>query len=287
MVGRPFTGEGGSFLGTDYLGQDVWSRVLYGGQSVLITAVLATALGVVIGGLLGGVTAAYAGGWLEEILMRTNDVFLALPQILVTLLVLSAVHEPAAWIIVLLVGLTHVPRVARVARGGVALPYVTQDFVLSAEALGESRARIVIAELGPNLVVPMLAETGLRLTYSIGMVAAIGFLGFSSDVGAADWGADDQREPVGAAGPALGGAGPPGADHRPVHHRDQPDRRRTRQPGREGSRMSTVDAAAAAADEAAVAQTVGLRVELTRSGIDVVDDLNLDLYPGHILGAGR
>lgn len=185
VVGRPFTTQG-SFLGTDYLGQDVWSRVLYGGQSVLVTAVLATALGVVIGGLLG-VTAAYVGGWLDEILMRTNDVFLALPQILVTLLVLSAVDQPAAWIIVLLVGLTHAPRVARVARG-VALPYVTQDFVLAAESLGESRARIVVAELGPNLVVPMLAETGLRLTYSIGMVAAIGFLGFSSDVGAADWG---------------------------------------------------------------------------------------------------
>lgn len=185
IVGRPYTMEG-SFLGTDYLGQDVWSRVLYGGRSILITALLATILGVGLGALVG-VVAAYAGGWLDEALMRTNDVFLALPQILVTLLVLSAVQDPQTWVIVLLVGLTQVPRVARVARG-VALPYVSQDFITAAEALGEPRWRIVLTELRPNVAVPLLAEAGLRLTYSIGMVAAIGFLGFTTNAGAADWG---------------------------------------------------------------------------------------------------
>lgn len=185
IVGRPYTTDGGP-LGTDYLGQDVLSRVMYGGRSVLITAVLATILGVGLGALIG-VVAAYAGGWLDEVLMRTNDVFLALPQILVTLLVLTAVPEPNMWIIVVLVGLTHVPRVARVARG-VALPYVSQDFIVAAEALGEPRWRIVLTELRPNVAVPLFAEAGLRLTYSIGMVAAIGFLGFTTNPGAADWG---------------------------------------------------------------------------------------------------
>ncbi|KAB1654050.1 ABC transporter permease [Pseudoclavibacter chungangensis] len=185
IVGRPYTSEGGP-LGTDYLGQDVLSRVLYGGRSILLTAVLATLLGVVVGALWG-VVAAYSGGWLDEVLMRTNDVFLALPQILVTLLVLSAVPEPNMWIIVALVGFTHISRVARVARG-VALPIVSQDFVVAAEALGEPRWRIVLTELRPNVTVPLLAEAGLRLTYSIGMVAAIGFLGFTTDASAADWG---------------------------------------------------------------------------------------------------
>lgn len=185
IVGKPFTHEG-SFLGTDYLGQDVWSRLLFGGRSVLVNAVLATLLGVAIG-VLVGVLAAYVGGWFDEVVMRLNDVFLAIPQILVALLVLSAVSEPAWWMIVLIVGVAHAPRVARVARG-VALTYVDRDFVAAAEAMGEPRWRIVVAELGPNLSVPLLAEAGLRLTYSIGMVAAIGFLGFSADPGAADWG---------------------------------------------------------------------------------------------------
>lgn len=185
IVGRPFTSEGG-ILGTDYLGQDVLARVLHGGRTILLVSLLATVLGVVVGAVYG-VLAAYLGGWVDELLMRANDVMLALPQILVALLVLTAVKNPDWWVVVLFVGLTHAPRVARVARG-VALQYVHQDFVAAAEAMGEKRWRIVGAELGPNLVVPLLAEAGLRLTYSIGMVAAIGFLGFASDPGAADWG---------------------------------------------------------------------------------------------------
>ncbi len=185
IVGRPFTRQG-SFLGTDYLGQDVLSRVLHGGRAILVTSVLATVLGVLVG-VVYGVLAAYAGGWADELLMRANDVLLAFPQILVALLVLSAVKQPAWWVIVLFVGLAHFPRVARVARG-VALTYVHQDFVGAAEAIGEKRWRIVATELGPNLTVPLLAEAGLRLTYSIGLIAGIGFLGFASDPGAADWG---------------------------------------------------------------------------------------------------
>lgn len=185
IVGKPFTTEG-SFLGTDYLGQDVLTRVLDGGQSVLIIALLSAVLGVGLGVIIG-VIAAYAGGWFDEILMRANDILLAFPQILIALVVLSAVDEPEWWMIVLIVGIAHAPRVARVARG-VALTYVNQDFVTAAEAIGESRLRVAFAELGPNLAVPLLAEAALRLTYSIGMVAGIAFLGFATDPSAADWG---------------------------------------------------------------------------------------------------
>lgn len=185
IVGKPFTGEG-AFLGTDYLGQDVLSRVLFGGRSVLLISVLATVLGVGVG-VVAGVVAAYVGGWVDELVMRSGDVLLAFPQILLALVVLSAVDQPTWWMIVLLVAVAHIPRVARVARG-VSLAFVTKDFVAAAEAMGESRTRILTHELGPNLVVPMLAEAGLRLTYSIGMVAGIAFLGFSTDPGAADWG---------------------------------------------------------------------------------------------------
>jgi peptide/nickel transport system permease protein len=184
IVGRPYTREG-SWLGTDYLGHDVWSRVLYGGLAILIIAVLATALGMALG-IIIGVVAAYWGGWLDEAIMRLN-VALAFPQILLVLLVLTAVDQPAWWMIVLLVGASHAPRVARLARG-VALGLVSRDYVAAAEALGESRLRVILAEVLPNMSAPLLAEAGLRLTYSIGLVAGIGFLGFATNPSAADWG---------------------------------------------------------------------------------------------------
>ncbi|MDN5853648.1 MAG: ABC transporter permease [Actinomycetia bacterium] len=185
IVGKPFA-DAGTFLGTDYLGQDVWSRILEGGRSILAVSFLAMLLGMTLG-ILIGLIAAYVGGWVDDALMRLNDVALAFPQILLALLVLSAVDQPKWWMIVLLVGVSHAPRVARLARG-VALGLVTRDYVASAEALGESRMRVMLAEVLPNMNAPLLAEAGLRLTYSIGMVAGIGFLGFSTDPGAADWG---------------------------------------------------------------------------------------------------
>lgn len=184
VVGTPFATSG--LLGTDYLGQDVWSRLLYGGKTVLLIAVLGTIFGMVFGVLIG-VVAAYSGGWWDEVIMRLNDVLLAFPQVLLALVVLTAVNRPRAWIIVVLVGVSHAPRVARLARG-VALGIVSRDFVYAAEALGEKRSRVIVAEVLPNMNAPLLAEAGLRLTYSIGLVAGLGFLGFSTDSNAANWG---------------------------------------------------------------------------------------------------
>jgi peptide/nickel transport system permease protein len=183
-AGPPYSKKG--VFGTDYLGQDVLSRLMHGGQSVLVISVLATALGMVLG-ILIGVVAAYSGGWWDEVIMRLNDVLLAFPQILLALVVLTALQNPASWVIVVLVGASHAPRVARVARG-VALGIVSRDFVVAAEALGERRSRVILAEVLPNMTGPLLAEAGLRLTYSIGIVAALGFLGFAADPGAANWG---------------------------------------------------------------------------------------------------
>jgi peptide/nickel transport system permease protein len=151
-----------------------------------VISVLATVLGMVLG-ILIGVVAAYSGGWWDEVIMRLNDVLLAFPQILLALVVLTALEDPSDWLVIVLVGASHAPRVARVARG-VALGIVSRDFVVAAEALGERRSRVILAEVLPNMTGPLLAEAGLRLTYSIGLVAALGFLGFASDPGAANWG---------------------------------------------------------------------------------------------------
>ena len=153
-AGPPYSKDG--VFGTDYIGQDVLSRVMHGGQEVLTISVLATVLGMV-GGILIGVVAAYAGGWWDEIIMRLNDVLLAFPQILLSLVVLTALQNPSAWVIILLVAAGHAPRVARVARG-VALGIVTRDFVVAAEALGEKRSRVIVAEVLPNMTGPLLGR---------------------------------------------------------------------------------------------------------------------------------
>jgi peptide/nickel transport system permease protein len=174
-----------AIFGADQLGRDVFSRFLDGGRSVLGLAVAATAVGLILG-LVVGLTAAYAGGVVDETLMRIADVFLAFPQIVFALLLVSA-FGPKLWLLVLTVGIGHAPRVARVMRGA-ALQVVERDFVKAAEAVGESRWRILFSELLPNVTSPLLVETGLRLTYSIGLVAGLSFLGFGLQPPHADWG---------------------------------------------------------------------------------------------------
>jgi len=126
-VGAPNSGPGGkAVLGTDYLGQDVLSRVLYGGRSILVMAVIATALGLVVGVLIG-LVAAYSRNAVDDVLMRGMDVIMALPQIMLAL-VAVAVVGPHAWVIVAAIALTTAPRIARVARGA-AQPIVERDFI--------------------------------------------------------------------------------------------------------------------------------------------------------------
>jgi peptide/nickel transport system permease protein len=186
FVGVPNSGPGGeAAFGTDALGRDVLSRFLYGGRTVLWLAAASTLLGMVVG-VVVGLIAAYSRNWLDDVLMRGNDVLLAFPQIIFVLLAVSAVG-PKLWLIVLTVGLTHAPRVARVMRGA-ALEVVERDFVKSAEVVGERRWRIVFGEVLPNVTSPLLVELGLRMTYSIGLVAGISFLGFGLQPPTADWG---------------------------------------------------------------------------------------------------
>ena len=174
-----------ALFGTDHIGQDVWSRFLWGGREILVMAALATALGLVTGTAVG-LTAAYSRGSIDDTLMRAMDVILAFPQIMLALVVIATVG-PKAWLMVLAVGLTTMPRVARVTRGA-AQPVVERDFVAAAEALGLPRARILLREVLPNIMSPLLVEANLRLTYAIGLIASLAFLGFTPNPNGADWG---------------------------------------------------------------------------------------------------
>jgi peptide/nickel transport system permease protein len=186
FVGLPNTGPtAAARFGTDHIGQDVWSRFLLGGSEILILATLATLLGLALGATLG-MLAAYSRGRWDDVIMRSMDVILAFPQIMLVLVAISTVG-PSGWLIVLAVGLTTMPRVARVTRGA-SQPIVEKDFVAAVEALGVSRFRILFGEVWPNILSPLMVEASLRLTYAIGVIASLAFLGFASNLNAPDWG---------------------------------------------------------------------------------------------------
>jgi peptide/nickel transport system permease protein len=186
FIGVPNTGPSSDALfGTDALGRDVWSRFLNGGRSVLWMSAAATLLGVGLGVVIG-LVAAYSRNWVDDVLMRASDVVLAFPQIILALLAVTAIG-PKLWLIVLVVAIGHVPRVARVIRGA-SQEVVERDFVKAAEAVGEKRSRIVLGELLPNVTSPLLVELGLRMTFSIALIAGVSFLGFGLQPPASDWG---------------------------------------------------------------------------------------------------
>jgi peptide/nickel transport system permease protein len=186
IVGLPAQGPSGAFpLGTDALGRDVLSRVLWGGRGIVWMAFLATALGVFVGAALG-MLAGYSRSWLDDALMRTMDVVLAFPQIILVLLFVSMLGTKL-WLVAVLIAASWVPQVARVARG-VTSEIVEREYIQAAEAIKVPARRILWKEVLPNIITPLAVEFGLRLTWSIALVAAISFLGFGIQPPNADWG---------------------------------------------------------------------------------------------------
>jgi peptide/nickel transport system permease protein len=186
LVTVAFGKPSGQFpLGGDFLGRDVLSRLLNGGWLLLVMAVCATALGVA-GGAVAGVSAAYLRGLSDGIIMRAVDAILSFPQLVFALLLLSLLG-PKLWLIVIAVGVSHAPQVARVLRSA-ALDVSERDFVKAAELQGMRPARIMLKEITPNLVSPLMVEAGLRLTYSIVIMSGLAFLGFGPPPPAANWG---------------------------------------------------------------------------------------------------
>ncbi|MGC3022597.1 ABC transporter permease [Brevibacterium sp. FAM 24630] len=183
FVTKPFSPYG--LFGSDNLGRDVLSRFLAGGLTLIVYGVLATVLGMVVGAIIG-MLAAYVGGRFDAVIMRLNDVILAIPQLVFALLAIT-VLGPQGWVLVTVIGLTHAPRIARVARSA-TLGVITEDYIKAAEMYAMPRWKVLIRELLPNITGPLSVEAGLRLTYSIGYIASLSFLGLGLQPPAADWG---------------------------------------------------------------------------------------------------
>ncbi|MBF8730113.1 MULTISPECIES: ABC transporter permease [Pseudomonas] len=186
VVGEGFAPWGGQFLlGTDNLGRDMFSRLVYGARNTLGIAFLTTALAFAVGGFCG-LVAAIKGGWIDQGLSRLVDILMAIPQLIFALLILSVVGTTATSL-VLVIALLDATRVFRLARA-VAMTVVVQDFVEAARLRGEGLWWLVSREVLPNAAAPLIAEFGLRFCFVFLFISALSFLGLGIQPPTADWG---------------------------------------------------------------------------------------------------
>lgn len=186
LVGTPYAPPGpGAWLGYDYLGRDVWSRLLAGGLSVFWMSIAASVIALVLGTAIGMVS-AFRKGWLDHGIVWSTDVLFAFPDLILVLLIVTMLGR-APWLIVLLVALAFLPGVIRLSRG-VALGIVEQEYVDSARMMGFSPVHILLRDVLPNMVTPLLVQFGVMLTWAIAMLSGLSFLGYGVAPPAADWG---------------------------------------------------------------------------------------------------
>ncbi|NIE75233.1 ABC transporter permease [Pantoea sp. Tr-811] len=186
VVGEGFAPWSPQFLlGTDNLGRDTFSRLLYGARNTLGIAFLTTSLAFLLGGLCG-LVAALKGGWVDQGLSRLVDILMAIPQLIFALLILSVVGTTATSL-VLVIALLDATRVFRLSRA-VAMTVVVQDYVEAARLRGEGLWWLVTREVLPNAAAPLIAEFGLRFCFVFLFISALSFLGLGIQPPTADWG---------------------------------------------------------------------------------------------------
>jgi len=173
------------WLGTDNLGRDLLTRLLYGARITLFIAALATALSFTLGASLG-FTAAVIGGWFDEFLSRFIDLIMSIPTLIFALVVLSVLPSDTA-ILILVMGILDSTRVFRISRA-VAVDINVMDFVEAAKLRGEGKLWIIFREILPNALSPLVAELGLRFIFAILFLSALSFLGLGVQPPASDWG---------------------------------------------------------------------------------------------------
>lgn len=172
-------------LGTDQLGRDVLSRVLYGGQSVILLPVGAVTLAFGLGGPLG-LLAGYRGGRLDQLVSRAADILMSIPPLLLVMVLIIALGT-SDLVLIVTTGIWFAPRIVRIVRAATA-SVCTRDYVLAARVRGESTAGILWHEVTPNITGTLLAELALRLNYAIIFITTLNFLGLGVQPPSSDWG---------------------------------------------------------------------------------------------------
>ncbi|SIS84967.1 ABC transporter permease [Paracoccus saliphilus] len=187
IVGAQFEPWGGAFpLGTDTLGRDMLSRLIWGARNTVGLALATTVLAFAIGAV-GGLVAAAIGGWTDLALSRLVDVLMAVPSLILTLLALSALG-PGLLNLVLVIAILDSTRVFRLARA-TAMNVMVMDYVEAARLRGEGTWWVIRREVLPNISAPLIAEFGLRFCFVFLIISALSFLGLGLPPPMADWGA--------------------------------------------------------------------------------------------------
>ena len=186
IVGKKYLQWSGEFLlGTDNLGRDMLTRIIYGARNTVGVALVTTVYAFLLGGALG-IIAAVVGGWTDQLLSRIVDVFMAIPALIFAMLLLS-IFGTSILSLVLIIGLLDATRVFRIARA-VSLNVVVMDYVEAARLRGEKLPWIVVREILPNISAPMAAEFGIRFCFVFLTISALSFLGLGIQPPTADWG---------------------------------------------------------------------------------------------------
>jgi len=172
-------------FGTDQIGRDIFSRLIYGARNTVGIAVATTALAFIIGGILG-LAAAIARGWLDQLLSRAVDVLMAIPSLIFALVLLSIFGSTVTNLIIIIAVLDST-RVFRLTRA-VSINVVVMDYVEAARLRGEGLVWIMRREILPNIMPPLIAEFGLRFCFVFLTIAALSFLGVGIQPPTADWG---------------------------------------------------------------------------------------------------
>ena len=173
------------WLGTDQIGRDLLTRMIYGGQTTILIATAATILSFTTGSVLG-FFAAVSGGWVDQALSRFVDLVMSIPSLILALVILSAIDVTVVTLIVLM-GLLDSTRVFRLARA-VAVDISVMEFVEAARLRGEKIAWIIFREILPNALSPLIAEMGLRFIFMVLFISTLSFLGIGVQPPLADWG---------------------------------------------------------------------------------------------------
>jgi peptide/nickel transport system permease protein len=182
------------YFGTDKFGRDIWSRTVWGCQRLVLIAVLAVIIGL-LGGVPLGVISGYYGGWLDTVLMRVTDAWLAFPGLIFFLLAATLVRAYELSLfwntvgLIVALGVARMPPLARLVRGTV-LAERERDYVEASVATGEANLYIAFRQVLPNCLSPVIVESTIALGFELLIIATLSFLGLGAPPPTPDWGAD-------------------------------------------------------------------------------------------------
>lgn len=178
-------GSAGHLLGTDGFGRDQLSRLIWGARPLIATSLASVAIAVAIGFPIG-IIAGYARGWVDALLMRTMDAVLSFPLILLAIMIVAALG-PGAKNLVIAIAVSQVPVFARLVRA-LTVREATKEYVLAGRAGGFSVTRLVVHEIAPNVVGPVVVQATSVIAVAAGYAAALSYLGLGIQPPTADWG---------------------------------------------------------------------------------------------------